>query len=91
MAGAAIFVVTAVAAGSMLAVASPSADTATHYKNCAAMHLDWPHGVGKLFASDHVANKKKDKPVTTFHLSIGLYDANKTLDGDHDGIACEQR
>jgi Excalibur calcium-binding domain len=91
MAGAAIFVVTAVAAGSMLAVASPSADSATHYKNCAAMHADWPHGVGKLFASDHVANRKKDKPVTTFHLSIGLYNANKTLDTDHDGIACEQR
>jgi hypothetical protein len=90
MAAAAIFVVTAVAAGSMLAVASPGADSATHYKNCAAMHADWPHGVGKLFARDHVADKK-DKPVTTFHLSIGLYSANKKLDADHDGIACEHR
>jgi hypothetical protein len=89
MAGGVIFVATAIMAGSMLAVASPGADTVTRYKSCAAMHADWPHGVGKFFAIDHIANKKT-KPVTTFHISIGLYKANQNLDGDHDGIACEK-
>jgi hypothetical protein len=87
-AGAVMFVVTAVAAGSMLAVASPSSDTATHYPNCVAMRVHYPHGVGKLFAIDHVAGG--GRPVTNFHVNVALYNANKRLDGDHDGIACEK-
>jgi hypothetical protein len=87
MAGHFIFVGTAILAGSMLAVASPQ-PAATHYATCTAMHKVWPHGVGKAFAIDHVASRK-DKRVTDFHISTALYDANKKLDTDHDGIACE--
>ncbi|HEU0241767.1 MAG TPA: excalibur calcium-binding domain-containing protein [Micromonosporaceae bacterium] len=86
MAGHFIFIGTAVLAGSMLAVASPQ--SATHYKNCTAMHAAYPHGVGKAFAVDHVASKKI-KRVTNFHIDSALYKANKALDTDHDGVACE--
>lgn len=67
--------------------ASP-ASAATHYKNCTAMHKKYPHGVGLPSAHDHVTS---GKPVTTFKHSTPLYNANKSLDRDHDKIACEKR
>jgi hypothetical protein len=87
MAGHFIFVGTAILAGSMLAAASPGAP-ATHFASCTAMHKVYPHGVGKPFAIDHVAGAK-GKRVTDFHVSTALYKTNKSLDHDHDGIACE--
>jgi hypothetical protein len=30
------------------------------------------------------------KPVTDFYVDTALYDANKSHDGDGDGIACEK-
>jgi len=89
MAGHFIFIGTAILAGSMLAAAAPGAP-ATHFASCAAMHKVYPHGVGKAFSIDRVASTK-DKRVTDFHVSSSLYKANKSLDYDHDGIACEQR
>lgn len=58
-----------------------------HYANCTKMHKDWPHGVGKTGAKDHVTGHSK--PVKNFHVSDGLYQANKGSDRDKDGIACE--
>jgi hypothetical protein len=52
------------------------------------MHKVYKHGVGRKGAVDHVASKK-DKPVTDFHVSTAIYNANKKSDRDHDGIACE--
>jgi Excalibur calcium-binding domain./Domain of unknown function (DUF1994). len=57
------------------------------YSNCAAMHADYPHGVGRPGAADHTSGK----PVTTFTVNAALYDANRKLDRDGDGIACEAR
>jgi Excalibur calcium-binding domain len=71
------------------ASAAPAKPAAHHYKNCTTMHHKYPHGVGRKGAKDHVANPKKDKPVTNFHVSTALYNANKGLDRDKDGIACE--
>ena len=50
------------------------------------MHNVYPHGVGRPGATDHTGGK----PVTTFHVSASIYNANPGLDRDHDGIACEK-
>jgi hypothetical protein len=31
------------------------------------------------------------RPVANFHVSLTIYNANRGLDRDRDGIACEQR
>lgn len=69
-----------------VAGASP-ASAAAAYKNCAAMHQDYPHGVGKPGARD----KTSGRPVTSFTKNKKLYDANTKSDRDKDGIACEKR
>jgi Excalibur calcium-binding domain len=76
-----------VIAGSLL-VAAPANASVPVFKNCTAMHKVYKHGVGRKGAKDHVASKK-DKPVTNFHVSTTIYNANKKSDRDHDGIACE--
>jgi cytochrome c2 len=71
-----------------LFVAAPANASARVFANCTAMHKVYKHGVGRTGAKDHVASKK-DKPVTNFHVSTSIYNANKKSDRDHDGIACE--
>src|SRR5262249_52933004 len=64
--------------------------TAAPYQSCAQLNARYPHGVGLVEARD----KTSGTPVTTFTRSDKLYalamSSNKTLDPDHDGIACEQ-
>ena len=57
------------------------------FKNCKSLHVKYAHGVGRPGARDHTTGKL---PVTTFLRSRRLYLLNKGLDGDHDGVACEQ-
>jgi hypothetical protein len=59
------------------------------YANCAALHRRYPHGVGRRGARDHVSGNSK--PVTTFTRNNVAYNANRRLDRDRDGIACERR
>lgn len=59
------------------------------YKNCAALNKAYAHGVAKKGAKDHVSGKAK--PVTNFTVNDAVYNANKKLDRDKDGIACEKR
>jgi Excalibur calcium-binding domain len=85
-------VVAAVAAAGLTVTASPaSAAVPAKYKNCTALQKYYPHGVGRSTARD----KTSGKPVTTFKRSTKLYTAaikaNKGLDRDKDGIACEKR
>jgi hypothetical protein len=77
------------------AVAQPSASpdrtpqaAAKVYKNCKALNAKYPHGVGRKGARDHVSS---GTPVTTFKVNNALYTANKRLDRDKDGVACEKR
>lgn len=56
------------------------------YPNCDALHVDYPHGVGRPGATDHTSGK----PVTTFTVNQAVYDANTARDRDKDGIACEK-
>lgn len=64
----------------------PTSTGATDYPNCTAMHVDYPHGVGRPGAHD----KTSGTPVTTFTVSAALYAANSESDRDGDGIACEK-
>jgi hypothetical protein len=59
------------------------------FANCTAMHhvYKYRHGIGRFGAHDHTTGV----PVTNFYRSTRLYLANRRLDRDKDGIACEKR
>jgi uncharacterized membrane protein len=59
-----------------------------HFKNCTAMHRTYKGGVARKGAHDHRSGggHAKYRP----HVSTALYKANKKMDRDHDGVACEQ-
>lgn len=72
-----------------------TAPAAKSYPRCAAMHVDYPHGVGKRGARDN----NRARPVETFFVSNAIYAMNDgyvafpkqyNLDADNDGIACER-
>lgn len=69
--------------------AAPAGAAPARYKNCTALNKAYKHGVGKKGAKDRV--KGKTKPVTTFKIDTALYTANRHLDGDKDGVACEKK
>jgi uncharacterized protein YegP (UPF0339 family) len=82
----------AVACGALGATASTAnAAIPAQWRNCDAVHLRYPHGVGRAGAHDVT---KSGDPVTNFKRSTSLYNLamkyNKRLDADKDGIACEQ-
>ena len=76
----------AIAAGLLAAVPGP-AMAARSFSDCTAMHRVYPHGVGKPSRYDFTYGT----PVTNFKRSRRPYRANKSLDRDNDGIACEHR
>lgn len=79
--------------GSSVLVASPAEAATGTYQNCTKFHQKYPHGVAKSGARDKV--RGASKPVTTFKVSTKTYKAaikaNKRLDADKDGVACEKR
>jgi excalibur calcium-binding domain-containing protein len=78
-----------VLAGTTAVAAVPAEAAAKKYKNCTALNKVYKHGVGKKGAKDKV--RGTTKKVTTFKVSNALYQANKKMDRDKDGIACEKR
>ncbi len=73
------------------ATAAPASAVPAKWKNCTAVNKTYKHGVGRAKARDRTSGR----PVTTFTHSDRLYAeamrANKGLDRDKDGIACEKR
>ena len=66
---------------------------ATKYKNCTALNKVYPGGVSQKGAVD--MTKKKGKlvaasPKKSPVVDDAVYEANKKLDRDKDGIACEK-
>jgi hypothetical protein len=59
-----------------------------HFANCTAMHTVYKGGVSRKGAVDHRSNggHAKYRP----YVSTPLYNANRSMDRDHDGIACEK-
>ncbi len=70
-----------------LSVATSADAAPVKYKNCTALNAKYRHGVGLKGAKDHTTGK----PVTTFTVNNALYTANRSLDRDKDGIACEKK
>lgn len=82
----------ALATALSLVVSVPAAQAASKprvFANCTQLHQVYPHGVGKVGAHDK-GKGKNFRPVTTFKRDNALYQANRKLDRDNDGIACEK-
>src|SRR3954471_22866949 len=87
-----------VAAAALIAspvIAAQTAEAAAipaKYKNCTALHKTYKHGVGRKGAHDKT--KSVRNRVTNFKVSTTIYKAairaNKRLDADKDGVACEK-
>lgn len=78
--------VTTVALAATVTVTASPAEAAQHFSNCTELNQSYPHGVGRPGAVDQTSGA----PVTAFKRDRALYEANKGLDRDKDGIACEQ-
>jgi len=79
-------IATSLIVASAIAVSALPADAAARtFKNCTAMHKVYKGGVKRPGAVQK-GGKLKYKPV----VSLALYNANKKMDRDKDGIACEQ-
>jgi Ni/Co efflux regulator RcnB len=59
---------------------------ARQYANCRALHRDWEHGVARSRAA---ANAEVADGYGRPHVSRALYRANRDLDANDDGVACE--
>ncbi|GIE77391.1 hypothetical protein Aph02nite_33410 [Actinoplanes philippinensis] len=77
------------AATGTIVVTGPAEAAAKKYKNCTELNKTYKHGVGRKGAKDKV--RGSTKPVTNFKVSTALYNANKKMDRDKDGVACEKR
>lgn len=78
----------------VVSFASPAEAATPKFKNCTALNAKYPGGVAK---SAKVKNTKKVRGKTVPakssrkpKVSKSLYNANKRLDRDKDGIACER-
>ncbi len=80
MVSAALFVATT---ATVLTV-SPADAAARKFPNCTAMHAVYKGGVARPGYKE--PSKLKYKPF----VNLALYNANKSLDRDHDGVACER-
>ena len=83
---AAVTLLLALPAGAATDAATPAALTSVRYPRCSALNRRYPHGVGRVGARDHTSGT----PVTTFKRSNTIYRANRHLDRDKDGVACEK-
>lgn len=66
-------------------VTQSPASTPTVYKNCAALNSDYPGGVAQ---SEEARDKKSySNPI----VNPSIYDANRRLDGNDDGVFCDSK
>ena len=60
------------------------------YPNCTALHTKYPGGVAKAGVKYNKVNGRNMKFKVKPYIATALYNANKKLDRDKDGIACEK-
>jgi hypothetical protein len=81
---------TALALSVPLALALPPAAEAKPlhaFANCTDVHTVYKGGIAKVGAKDHRASgHARFKP----YVNTALFNANKSMDRDKDGIACER-
>jgi hypothetical protein len=71
------------------ATPAPKAATivkAVKYKNCSALNKVYSGGVSKSSTSTNKGSKTKQRPT----VNASVYNLNKSLDRDKDGISCER-
>jgi hypothetical protein len=73
-----------VLAGAITLSVVPAGASARKFKNCTAMHVVYKGGVARPGYKE--PSKLRYKPF----VNLALYNANKSLDRDKDGIACER-
>jgi hypothetical protein len=64
----------------------PSATAAKHFRNCKAVNAVHKHGIAK---NAHAATHASGLTGRPF-VNLKLYVANRGLDRDKDGVACEK-
>jgi hypothetical protein len=81
-----------VAPAGTAAAPAPAAAAAKKYKNCTALNKVYKNGVKKSSTTKDVvrSNGKTIKKASKAKVSTSLYTANKKMDRDKDGIACEK-
>jgi hypothetical protein len=82
-------------AGGLVIAAPADANAApTKYRSCAAMNKAYAGGVAKSSSAKNTktvrGKKVAAKSVYRPKVNAALYNANKGLDRDRDGIACER-
>jgi opacity protein-like surface antigen len=78
-----IVIAAAAALAATAAIAAPADASARHFRNCTAMHKVYPHGIAKSRAAARAHGWEAK-------VSASLYKANKRMDRDRDGVACER-
>lgn len=68
-------------------VGHPADAAVTKFANCTKMHAKYKGGVAKVGAKDKRASGKARYAP---YRSTALYNANKSMDRDKDGVACER-
>jgi len=72
---------------------SAFAADATKYKNCSALNKVYPGGISQTGAVDMSKKKGKLVPANPKKAPVvddAVYEVNRKLDRDKDGIACEK-
>lgn len=86
-------VVAGVALAAVLTPTGAQAAMPAKYASCTTLSRSYPHGVGRVGATDRVAGATR--PVTTWRRDTAAYNLamhyNRGLDRDRDGVACERR
>lgn len=68
---------------------SADATRLPHFRSCTAMNATYPNGIGRKDAVDKVGPGQRRS--TSFTKNDAIYEvAGRSLDHDHDGIACER-
>ena len=70
----------------LLALPMTAQAASTVYKNCSALNLQYPNGISIKASAKNLGKG----PIQTPKVDSKLYAANKRLDIDKDGIACEK-
>ncbi len=86
--------VIALAAATTIAAPADAATAVKHYKSCAAVHKVYSGGIAKKGVTKntvHSHGKVTHHALKgTVKHSTALYNADKKLDRDKDGVACEK-
>ncbi|MFI8631826.1 excalibur calcium-binding domain-containing protein [Microbacterium sp. NPDC077663] len=79
--------VSATEARAIVPAAKPPIKT---FKNCTALNKTYKGGVARAGVTHNTVNGKKKPFKVKPYFSTALYNANKKMDRDKDGIACEK-